>query len=84
MVGGTLFCGAAERGLPWFFIFMIRRKNESRMIAKPAILSQDSIAPNPPSAGYESRNATLCTPVISKRLRQRMFLQTIMSSRRSM
>src|ERR1700678_708551 len=37
----------------------------------------------PPAGSPSCRNATLCTPVISKRLRQRMFLHIIMSSRRS-
>jgi len=33
---------------------------------------------------FQSRNATDCTPAISKRLRQRMFLHASMSSRRTM
>ena len=64
----------------------IRRKKERRISAKIASLIQVSIAVSliPSIQFHQSRNATLCTPVISKRLRQRRFLHIIMSSRRNM
>ena len=42
------------------------------------------VAPMPGTGFSAYRNATVCRPAISKRLRQRMFLQAIRSSLRSM
>ena len=76
--GAALF---GEEYEPAVLALEMRRRKEIAIRTKIAILTKEVIAQ---SARFYPRKATLCTPAISKRLRQRMFLQAIMSSRRSM